>query len=74
MECEEGGGGRGAGEEGFKWTEEAQLAFEKIKTTMCKALVLKISDFTKPFFVECDASHKCIGVVLLQEAKTSSLL
>ncbi|GJW81546.1 putative reverse transcriptase domain-containing protein [Tanacetum coccineum] len=41
---------------GYKWTEEAQLAFETLKISMMKAPVLALPDFTKPFKVDIDAS------------------
>ncbi|GKE12550.1 transposon ty3-G gag-pol polyprotein, partial [Tanacetum coccineum] len=43
---------------GYKWTEEAQLAFETLKIAMMKASVLALPDFTKPFEVETDALGK----------------
>lgn len=49
----------------FKWTREAQIAFEVIKTTMCNAPVLKLLDFSQPFEIKCDASATGIGVALL---------
>ena len=47
----------------FSWTLEAQKAFELIKDIKCRALVLKLPEFSKPFEVECDACRTRIGAV-----------
>ncbi|XP_057526371.1 uncharacterized protein LOC130805605 [Amaranthus tricolor] len=53
----------------FEWTPAAQQAFETLKDMMCKAPILKLPDFTKPFELECDASGVGIGAVLVQEGR-----
>jgi hypothetical protein len=51
----------------FTWTLVVAQAFQTLKTTMCTTLVLALPDFTKTFVLECDASGKGIGDVLMQE-------
>lgn len=41
-------------------------AFNKLKTKLTSAPILKFPDFTKPFIIRCDASDHCIAGVLLQ--------
>jgi hypothetical protein len=50
----------------FKWSEEAQLTFEKMKKVMSTCLVLSLPDFSQPFILECDALGLGIGAVLMQ--------
>jgi hypothetical protein len=54
----------------FTWTPAAAQAFQTLKTAMCTTLVLSLPDFTKPFALECDASGKGIGIVLMQEGRS----
>ena len=51
----------------FKWTDRQQQAFEKLKTVMTSAPVLRIPDVTKDFQLHTDASGTCLGAVLSQE-------
>ena len=55
--------------EKFTWSEECQQAFEKIKSLLLSAPVLKAPDFEKPFKLQVDASDVGIGAVLLQESQ-----
>lgn len=50
----------------FVWTKEAQLAFEKIKSLLSSLPVLINPDFSKKFYLHCDASDHGIGAVLIQ--------
>jgi hypothetical protein len=54
-------------ENSFIWSEVVEQAFLALKDAMCTTLVLTVSDFTKNFVLECNASSRDLGVVLMQE-------
>jgi hypothetical protein len=51
----------------FTWAPTVAQDFQTLKMAMCTTPVLALPDFTKTFVLECDASGKEIGVVLMQE-------
>ncbi|KAJ0442289.1 putative nucleotidyltransferase, Ribonuclease H [Helianthus annuus] len=58
----------------FKWGEEAQNAFERLKGALTSAPVLTLPDPAKQFVIETDASAGGIGAVLMQERHLVSFL
>ena len=45
------------------------IAFDKVKTTIAKEVVLAYPDFTKPFDIYTDASTKQSGSVITQDKR-----
>ena len=52
----------------FVWTDDSQLAFDKVKLLLQKSPVLKSPDYEKPFELIIDSSDVGTGSVLVQEA------
>jgi hypothetical protein len=50
----------------FTWTSVTDHAFQAWKDAMCMTLILSLPYFTNTFILECDASRKGIGVILMQ--------
>lgn len=53
----------------FEWTDDCQLAFERVKQALTEAPVLTLPSFDADageFVLECDASGTGVGAVLLQ--------
>jgi len=53
----------------FNWGDEAETAFEALKRAVTNPPVLVLPNFSKPFLIECDASGKGIGAVLMQQQR-----
>lgn len=53
----------------FRWSEKAQGAFERLKTTMTSIPILAMPDFFKKFIVKTNASGQGLSIVLMQEGR-----
>nr|GEY66648.1 putative reverse transcriptase domain-containing protein [Tanacetum cinerariifolium] len=53
----------------FDRREKAEAAFQLLKQKLCSAPILALPVGSKNFVVYCDASHKGLGVVLMQKEK-----
>jgi hypothetical protein len=51
----------------WHWDSIHQIAFDNVKTTIAKEVVLAYPDFTKPFDIYTDASTKQLGSVITQD-------
>ncbi|GJX26736.1 putative reverse transcriptase domain-containing protein [Tanacetum coccineum] len=49
--------------------DKAEAAFQLIKKKLCSAPNLALPEGSKDFIVYCDASIKCLGIVLMQREK-----
>ena len=50
----------------FEWTDECEESFEKLKTALILAPILKALDYNKTFHVHVDASTYAVGCILAQ--------
>ena len=57
----------------FNWGKEQDEAFIKLKETFLSALVIKMPDTTKPFFVMTDTSLTASGGILMQKDSNGDL-
>nr|GEX37959.1 hypothetical protein [Tanacetum cinerariifolium] len=55
----------------FDWGENEENAFQLIKQKLCSASILALPEGNKDFVVYNDASHKGLGVVLMQREKAN---
>lgn len=50
----------------FKWTDDCNAAFQKLKTLLCSAPLLRYPNFHREFVLQTDASDVGVGAVLSQ--------
>jgi hypothetical protein len=53
----------------FEWTTECQASFEELRKHLTSARVLVLPDLTTKFDIYCDASHRGLRCVLMQEGQ-----
>nr|GEY84014.1 putative reverse transcriptase domain-containing protein [Tanacetum cinerariifolium] len=56
----------------FDWGEKEEIAFQILKQKLCSEPILALPKGSENFMVYCDASHKGLGVVLMQKEKVIS--
>ncbi|GKE27596.1 putative reverse transcriptase domain-containing protein [Tanacetum coccineum] len=52
-----------------QFLDKEEEAFQLLKQKLCSALILALPEGTENFVVYCDASHKGLGVILMQNEK-----
>lgn len=58
----------------FKWTPEAENAFNLLKTALVSTPVLCTPDFDQPFVIQTDASSVGIGAILTQGEENEKII
>ncbi|GKC51013.1 putative reverse transcriptase domain-containing protein [Tanacetum coccineum] len=53
----------------FDWGDKKEAAFQLIKQKLCSVSIMALPEGSEDFVVYCDASHKELGVVLMQREK-----
>nr|GEV53373.1 putative reverse transcriptase domain-containing protein [Tanacetum cinerariifolium] len=53
----------------FNWGDKQEAAFQTLKDKLCSAPILALPQGAENFIVYCDASHKGLSVVLMQNEK-----
>ncbi|GJS90016.1 putative reverse transcriptase domain-containing protein [Tanacetum coccineum] len=56
----------------FKWGDKQEATFQTLKNKLCSAPILALPQGSENFIVYCDASHKGLGAVLMQNEKTEA--
>lgn len=58
----------------FKWTQDCEEAFRRLKRLHSSAPILQSPNFEKPFTLHIDASSYALGAVLLQNSTNNDIL
>ncbi|GKC63137.1 putative reverse transcriptase domain-containing protein, partial [Tanacetum coccineum] len=53
----------------FEWGDKQEATFQTLKDKLCSAPILALPQGAENFIVYCDASHKGLGAVLMQNEK-----
>nr|GEZ87107.1 hypothetical protein [Tanacetum cinerariifolium] len=53
----------------FDWGDKQEASFQLLKQKLCSAPILALPEGAENFIVYCDASHKGLGVVLMENEK-----
>ncbi|GJY35252.1 putative reverse transcriptase domain-containing protein [Tanacetum coccineum] len=53
----------------FDWCDKEEATFQLLKEKLCSVSILALPEGAENFIVYCDASHKGLGVVLMQNEK-----
>ncbi|GJS04011.1 putative reverse transcriptase domain-containing protein [Tanacetum coccineum] len=53
----------------FEWGDKQEAAFQTLKNKLCSAPILALPQGAENFIVYCDASHKGLGAVSMQNEK-----
>ncbi|GKB08193.1 putative reverse transcriptase domain-containing protein [Tanacetum coccineum] len=53
----------------FPWGDKQEAAFQTLKNKLCSAPILALPQGAENFIIYCDASHKGLGAVLMQNEK-----
>ncbi|GJW04181.1 putative reverse transcriptase domain-containing protein, partial [Tanacetum coccineum] len=53
----------------FEWGDKQEAAFQTLKNKLCSAPILALPQGSENFIFYCDASHKGLGSVLMQNEK-----
>nr|GFC28851.1 putative reverse transcriptase domain-containing protein [Tanacetum cinerariifolium] len=56
----------------FDWDDKQEAAFQSLKQKLYSAPILALPEGSKDFVAYCNASHKGLGVVLIQREKVIS--